>query len=245
MALYLDNNGSVTFSDTQVTGNHAHAGAGIENAAARVTLRNLTITGNEADGDGGGIESNGSGNFTIIDTTISGNTAENGGGIANAADGALRIEKTLIWDNRALQRTSDDTGLGGGVYSLGDAKALYENVTISGNIAQVRGGGLYVDADAPVVVTSTTIAHNSSPIASGVGGEIGSPNVPIQPSTGRHPAQHDRLRQRARTQLLLRRRLPGRQPRGRRLVLLPRHPRPQQRPQRRSRRGGRPGRVRR
>ncbi len=181
---YLDNNGSVTFSDSQVTGNHAHAGAGIENAAARVTLRNLTITGNEADADGGGIESNGSGNFTIIDTTISGNTAENGGGIANAADGALRIEKTLIWDNRALQRTSDDTGLGGGVYSLGDAKALYENVTISGNIAQVRGGGIYVDADAPVVVTSTTIAHNSSPIASGVGGEIGSPNVPIQPSAG-------------------------------------------------------------
>ncbi|HSF97298.1 MAG TPA: right-handed parallel beta-helix repeat-containing protein, partial [Ornithinibacter sp.] len=181
---YLDNNGSVTITDTQVSGNHAHAGAGIENAAARVTLRNLEITGNEAEADGGGVESQGSGNFTIIDTTISGNTAENGGGIANAADGALRVEKTLIWDNRALQRTSDDTGLGGGVYSLGDAKALYENVTIAGNIAQVRGGGLYVDADAPVVVTSTTIAHNSSPIASGVGGEIGSPNVPIQPSTG-------------------------------------------------------------
>ena len=180
----IDNNGSVTISDTEVTGNHAHAGGGLESAGARVTLRNLTITGNEAEADGGGIESNGSGSFTIIDTTISGNTAENGGGIANAADGALRVEKTLIWDNRALQRTNDDTGLGGGVYSLGDASALYENVTIAGNIAQVRGGGLYVDADAPVVVTSTTIAHNSAPIASGVGGEIGSPNVPIQPSAG-------------------------------------------------------------
>ncbi|WP_404391910.1 right-handed parallel beta-helix repeat-containing protein [Humibacillus xanthopallidus] len=182
--LLLGNQGAIEITDTMVTGNEAGAGGGIENAGSRVTLRDVTVTANEAEHDGGGIESNGSGDFTIIDTTISANTAENGGGLANAADGALRVEKSLIWDNRALARFNDDTGLGGGVYSLGDAEALYENVTITGNIAQVRGGGIYVDADAPVHVSSSTIAHNTAPIASGVGGEIGSPNVPIQPSAG-------------------------------------------------------------
>ncbi|MGA8046499.1 MAG: choice-of-anchor Q domain-containing protein, partial [Dermatophilaceae bacterium] len=83
-----------------------------------------------------------------------------------------------------VQRFSDDTGLGGGVYSLGDAEARYDNVTLAGNVASVRGGGLYVDADAPVHVASATVAHNTAPIASGIGGEIGSYNVPITPSAG-------------------------------------------------------------
>ena len=46
----------------------------------------------------------------------------------------------------------------------------------------MRGGGFYVDADAGVRVTNSTIVGNSSPIASGVGGEIGSANFPIVPS---------------------------------------------------------------
>ena len=182
--ILLTNNASIDITDTVVTGNTAGAGAGIENAAMDVTLTRLTITGNEAELDGGGIESQGSGSFVIIDTMIADNTAENGGGFANAADGALHIQGTTIWNNRALQRFEDDSGLGGGIYSLGDAAALYENVTVAGNVAAIRGGGVYIDADAPVHITSATIAHNSAPIASGIGGEIGSPNLPIQPSTG-------------------------------------------------------------
>lgn len=118
-----------------------------------------------------------------MDTNIYSNIAENGGGFANAGDGALSIRNTTFWDNRAIVGLSDDTGLGGGIYSLGDAGTEYENVTISANLAQVRGGGLYIDADAGVRVINTTIAFNSAPIASGVGGEIGSVNFPVYPST--------------------------------------------------------------
>jgi CSLREA domain-containing protein len=183
-AIYLDNNGSVAITDSTVSGNTSGSGGGgIENAATRVTFTRLQITGNRATLDGGGIESQGSGAFTIIDTTVSGNTAENGGGFANAADGSTRIERSLFWDNRALIGFNDDTGLGGGIYSLGDADASYENVTITGNLGQVRGGGFYVDADAGVRVSNSTIVGNSSPVASGAGGEIGSINFPIQPST--------------------------------------------------------------
>jgi CSLREA domain-containing protein len=182
-AIYLDNNGSVAITDTVVSNNEAGAGGGgIENAATRVTFTGVLITGNRATLDGGGIESQGSGAFTIVDTTISGNTAENGGGFADAADGSTHMERTLIWDNRALIGLNDDSGLGGGIYSLGDAEASYENVTITANLGQVRGGGFYVDADAGVRVENSTIVGNSSPIASGAGGEIGSINFPIMPS---------------------------------------------------------------
>ena len=182
--MYLDNNGSVSFSDSVVRDNRAGAGGGgIQNAATDVSFVRLLITGNRATLDGGGIESQGSGAFTIVDTTVTGNIAENGGGFANGADGTTRIERSLFWDNRAIVGTNDDSGLGGGIYGLGDAGAEYENITIVGNYAQARGGGFYVDSDAGVRVSNSTISGNSSPIASGLGGEIGSLNFPVYPST--------------------------------------------------------------
>ncbi|WP_300009130.1 right-handed parallel beta-helix repeat-containing protein [Pseudonocardia sp.] len=181
--LLLGNLGSVQISDTVVRDNRSESGGGgIENAANRVTLTTVEITGNVAVADGGGIENNGSGAFTLDRSTIARNTAENGGGLANAADGTVKVVASTIWDNRAIAGPSDDAGLGGGVYGLGDAGATYENTTITGNYAQVRGGGLYIDADADVRVTQTTISGNSAPAASGVGGEIGSVNFPVQPS---------------------------------------------------------------
>jgi parallel beta-helix repeat protein len=180
----IDNGGTVLISDSTVRDNASGAGGGgIQNAGRTVNFTRLTITGNTAVGDGGGIESQSTGNFTIEDSNINGNTAENGGGFSNNGDGTLRISRSTFWDNRALAGTSDDTGLGGGIYSLGDAAAEYTNVTISGNLAQVRGGGLYVDADAGVRVVNSTIAFNSSPVASGVGDEGTNLNTPVQPST--------------------------------------------------------------
>jgi len=183
-AIHLDNNGSVAITNSLVAQNEAGAGGGgVENAASRVTLSRLMIRGNRAALEGGGVESQGSGAFTIIDSTIRNNTAANGGGFTNAADGSTRVERTLIWDNRAVGGGgTEESGLGGGIYSLGDADASYSNITITGNLALTRGGGFYVDADADVRVTNATIVGNSAPIASGVGGEIASINFPIQPS---------------------------------------------------------------
>ncbi|MCX6463890.1 MAG: right-handed parallel beta-helix repeat-containing protein [Pseudonocardiales bacterium] len=176
--------GATQVTDTAVLGNRSSAGGGgIENAAGRVTLLRVQVTDNTAVADGGGIENNGSGAFTLDRSTVARNTAENGGGLANAADGTVKVVATTIWDNRALAGGSDDAGLGGGVYGLGDAGAVYENSTITGNYAQVRGGGLYTDADAGVRVLQTTISGNSAPAASGVGGEVTSVNLPVQPST--------------------------------------------------------------
>nr|HRL13074.1 choice-of-anchor Q domain-containing protein [Aggregatilineales bacterium] len=182
--ILIENHGTVEISDTVVRDNQSDSGGGgIENAGMRTTLTRLTIHGNRATLDGGGIEGNGSGDFALIDSMVYNNTAENGGGFANQADGTTRVERTTFWDNRALIGASDDTGLGGGIYGLGDAVANYENVTIVGNFAQVRGGGLYIDADAGVSVSNSTISLNSAPVASGVGDEGTNLNFPIMPST--------------------------------------------------------------
>ncbi len=182
-AVYLDNSGSVAITDTFVGNNLSGAGGGgIENAATQVTLTRVLVAGNHATFDGGGIESQGSGVLTIVESTVRGNTAENGGGFANAADGTTHIERSLFSDNRAIVGVNENSGLGGGIYSLGDANASYENVTMTGNLAETRGGGFYVDANADVRVTSSTIVGNGAPIASGVGGALGSVNFPIVPS---------------------------------------------------------------
>ncbi|WP_432937985.1 right-handed parallel beta-helix repeat-containing protein [Kribbella sp. CA-253562] len=179
----LGSNGSVTVRDSRITGNTtATDGGGLANGGQRVSLERLVIQNNRATGNGGGVASDGSGDFTLLESTLSANTAASGGGLANEADGALRVVRSTIWNNSARAGAEEDSGLGGGVYGLGDAEATYENTTISGNYAQVRGGGLYIDSDSSVRVVSSTIAHNSAPVASGVGGEVTSQNFPVVPS---------------------------------------------------------------
>jgi CSLREA domain-containing protein len=181
----ISNGDSVSLLDSAVRNNTAGAGGGgLFNAGYTVTFERLSVTGNTAVADGGGLLSEATGNFSISDSTFSDNTAENGGGFANAGDGTLRISCSTFWNNRALSGVNSDTGLGGGIYSLGDAAAEYVNVTIADNLAQVRGGGLYVDADAGVRVTNSTIARNRAPAASGVGDEgTAQPTNPPTPST--------------------------------------------------------------
>ena len=242
-AIYLDNNGSVAITDSVVRDNQSGAGGGgIENAATRVTFTRLLITGNRATLDGGGVESQGSGAFTILDSSFIGNTAENGGGFANGADGSTRIERSLFWDNRAIVGLNDDTGLGGGVYGLGDADASYENVTITGNFAQVRGGGFYVDSDAGSPRLELHDRRQQLPARQRRRRRDRLDQLPDPAEHLGHLPQHHRRRQPARPELQLRHRFRGRQPAGRLVVPLhrlegPHRRRPRSRRRRRQRRG--------
>ncbi|MBX3055537.1 MAG: right-handed parallel beta-helix repeat-containing protein [Anaerolineae bacterium] len=163
--------GFVTISDSTVSYNRAETGGGINHDGSHIVLSRLNIHHNHATHDGGGLINQGGGTFTLEDSNIYGNQAENGGGMSNDADGTIYVQRSTFWDNRAIVGTSDDTGLGGGIYSLGDAGAVYENVTISGNVAQIRGGALYIDADADVHVINSTLAYNTAPTGSGVADE--------------------------------------------------------------------------
>jgi hypothetical protein len=133
-------------------GNRAGSGGGIENNGT-LTLLNSTISGNVANGLGGGLyNSNPYGILTLTNSTVSGNTATSGGGgIHN--DGTLTLLNSTISGNAATNR-----GGGGVLNEYGTLTLL--NSTISGNVANGFGGGLYNSN--PLTLLNSTIIGNSA-----------------------------------------------------------------------------------
>jgi CSLREA domain-containing protein len=85
----IDNDGTLTVTNSTISGNSALiAGGGINNFGL-LTVTNSTISGNKAAG-GGGIRNFGT--LTVTNSTISGNTAGagNGGGILNTSRATLK-----------------------------------------------------------------------------------------------------------------------------------------------------------
>ncbi|HYG61886.1 MAG TPA: choice-of-anchor Q domain-containing protein, partial [Thermoanaerobaculia bacterium] len=129
-------------------------------------LDGVTITGNTASFDGGGLWADGfEMDLTIRNTIISGNTAEgNGGGIyVEDTGGPLLIQSSVISGNTA-------DGIGGGIYFYDpDDTVTIEDSTISGNTA-VGGGGVFLyDTDGGgVTIRRTTIDGNSAALGGGL-----------------------------------------------------------------------------
>jgi len=118
-----------------------------------VQINNITITGGNATGNGGGIYS-GEGVLTIINSTIKHNSATgNGGGIANI-EGHLTINNSTISNNSAE--------MGGGVYNIDNL--TIENSTISNNSANFKGGGIYnlQIESRPFNLNDSTVSNNSA-----------------------------------------------------------------------------------
>ncbi len=105
--------------------------------AGTLTIRNGTITGGNATGDGGGICNTGS--LAIDSVSVIGNGAEgNGGAISNTGPNAsTQLTETNVTHNFAL-------GDGGGVFNNG-AKTSLIDATVTRNEAGGNGGGVYVD----------------------------------------------------------------------------------------------------
>ncbi|MDS4030179.1 MAG: right-handed parallel beta-helix repeat-containing protein [Candidatus Contendobacter sp.] len=157
----------VTISGLTITGGNANIGAGIVDFDENLTLDNVTITGNTASGDGGGLWADGFNmNLTIRNSTISGNTSgDDGGGIyVEDTGGPLLIQNTVISGNQAA-------GSGGGIYFYDpDDDVTIENCTISGNTAGSRGGGIYLYSpdNGAFTIRGTTISGNSAATGGGV-----------------------------------------------------------------------------
>ncbi|PDW01675.1 hypothetical protein CJ255_17995, partial [Candidatus Viridilinea mediisalina] len=148
-----NNNASPTLRNLTISGNQAGvSGGGIYNNNASPTLRNLTISGNRATSVGGGVYNNG-GTPSFSNVTISDNQANwNGGGVFNSSSNASFANITIS-GNRA---TND----GGGVFNNGGTPS-FSNVTISGNQAGVNGGGVYNSASTPSFANSIIWGNNS------------------------------------------------------------------------------------
>jgi CSLREA domain-containing protein len=107
--------GNLTASGFTVTnGRTSQSGGGIRNEGA-LNLSNATVAGNETTASfGGGISNSGAAKMSLTDVTISGNRAEgDGGGIDQGLGGLANLNQVTISGN--IADTDGDAGGGGGV----------------------------------------------------------------------------------------------------------------------------------
>ena len=174
---------TVIFSDLTIRhgdpADKVQKGGGIRNSGS-LTLVNITVTDNQANG-GGGISN--SGDLTLINSTVKDNLADgiagpglecgNGGGIQSGS-GSLFILNSTISGNESIKGRAR----GGGIHIGCSCQAVIVNSTISGNRAASKsggdyshghshGGGIYVMGE--LLLVNSTIVENYS---TGDGGGI-------------------------------------------------------------------------
>ncbi|MFC5282494.1 choice-of-anchor Q domain-containing protein [Pedobacter alpinus] len=162
--VYAEGNvGTALLNGFTISGGNADAsssGGGIFLSGSNPTLTNLTVIGNHAASNGGGIYNRYSGtnsNPILINVIISGNQAGNiGGGIYNDS-GTIIITNAIISGNVA--------GVSGGGLQNGDGTVTITNLTMSGNAA-ANGGGLFNHIGS-VKIRNSIIYGNSSGVDNG------------------------------------------------------------------------------
>jgi hypothetical protein len=162
------------------TGSSGQGGGIVENGGRpngvpiTVTIRNSTISNNEA-GFGGGVSENGGGTVELFDSRIvsnlaTGDTQSYGGGVLEDGGGLVTIDRSDISDNVVEGYLGGGVAEnGGGVPGIPNAVTI-TNSLISGNrvtdpamdSSYARGGGIGEDGGAGVSVVNTTITGNTA-----------------------------------------------------------------------------------
>jgi predicted outer membrane repeat protein len=139
--------GTVTLTDITLTGGDGGNGGALD-TTGNVVITRSTLTGNNAESEGGAIEADGSGVVDVTDSTISDNTSGNsGGGIA--AQGLITLTRSTVSGN-----TSGNNG--GALRAYGGAAII--NSTVSGNTASSDGGAV---SGGPVTLVYATVTDNT------------------------------------------------------------------------------------
>ena len=123
------------------------------------TLTNLSVDGNVAAAEGGGLW-NGSGLMTLADVFVTnnlalGDAADNGGGGVFNEGGTITIARGRITGNEA----SGDAGSGGGVFNNAGIVTLTD-VIVNQNIANRAGGGIEATAGSQTDFNSGSLIQN-------------------------------------------------------------------------------------
>jgi hypothetical protein len=119
----------------------------VQNSTAGMTVRNLTVTGGDTDGSGGGLFS--LGDLTLEDSVLIGNKADGAGGGA-VTDGVLVVRRTSVVGN--------STGKGGG-----GLQGNLEVTVIDSNVSDNINGGIGTSGSETATLTliNTTVHHNT------------------------------------------------------------------------------------
>jgi len=152
----IRNLGTLTVTDSTVSGNDAFSGGGIFNDSGTLFVVNSTVSNNTA-GNGGGIK-NSTGTTTLMNSTVTANTVTGlGGGILS--DGLTTLERSTVSGN------SGPAGGGGIFHFLSDTLTLTDS-TVSGNQTLVHGGG--ISSEGTLTLTNSTVSGNSADTGGGI-----------------------------------------------------------------------------
>ena len=177
----IANEGTLITNRVLITGNTATTGSGsgggvLNSAGASLQMYFTSITDNEANRAGGGIEdaSGGSEDETylrncMVNDNVVNTSPGNGGGIHVGGNGNLRVRLSEVNNNTAGSE-------GGGIW-MGTGRLIIRGTLVDGNVASgdgadQGGGGLYNDGGLMMVDPDTRITNNQADGASGSGGGI-------------------------------------------------------------------------
>jgi hypothetical protein len=159
--VYVASSETLTLGDVTIADNSANGNGGAIDNLGTLSLINTTISGNFNNGNGGGIDN--AGTLTLTNADFSYNSASGSGGGFHNNGGTMTVSNVSLFGNSA--------GLGGGidndsVLASGLVALTLSNVTLLDNIATDGGG---IDNNGSETITGATIAGN---IATGMGGGI-------------------------------------------------------------------------
>ena len=168
-----------------ITGGSA-LGGGAVFASGDLTLRNSTVTGNEAFGflGGGAIFTQAVYSPTVIveDSRILENISHDSGGAFQVTNSTLIVRRSEIRGNMALNSGGDIFGVsGGGIFAAGSTVQILDS-TLDGNVAEGgQGGALHGNSGVDLTIEGSTFSNNSA--GTGGGGISVSGNFVIRNST--------------------------------------------------------------
>jgi CSLREA domain-containing protein len=139
---------TLTLSDVMVESNNAQGDGGGIYTAAAMTATNTIVRNNTALTNGGGVYNEGA--TSVIASTVSGNKAEGGGGFFGTGSNTVNFAGVTLSGNTAVG--------GGGISGRSGVTMNIVNSTISGNIGSDVGAGLYTNGSANL--NFVTIARN-------------------------------------------------------------------------------------
>ncbi|WP_119353603.1 choice-of-anchor Q domain-containing protein [Azohydromonas sediminis] len=148
---------SLTLTDVIVDSNSAQGDGGGIYTAAAMTATNVVVSNNTSTTNGGGIYNEG--NTTIAASTIKGNTAEGGGGFFGTGSNVVNIAGVTFSGNHAVG--------GGAISGRAGVTMRIVNSTISGNTGSDVGAGVYTNgvAELRFVTIANNLAGADSPTA--------------------------------------------------------------------------------
>jgi hypothetical protein len=153
-------------------------GAGVLMLGADMTLRDLTISGNDAEGSGAGVFADGRSSVHVTGCTFAGNTSNDGGGLVVLGPSAI-VENSVFQDNvgvfsgPAITQFADaltvtdshffrNRGDSGGAVTASGGHATFDRCWFEGNQAGSFGGAMLVRFGAAASVRSSVFVANGS-----------------------------------------------------------------------------------